>query len=279
MKIKTPPWNGQPVTYAHAKLDGHFVRVRRGLNDNETLVWTSHPTDITDQMPFHPGVAPGTSLLGELHVEGMPASYVKTALKAGDERLKITYFAIEELNEPSMAVPLAEWDVGVVHEWFMRHRLSFANYREFHEGEPWSALHVMQDFVRMGYEGVVLKQSNLLGWYKLKPVQTIDLVVTGFEDGKGKYLGLTGALKCSVITSNGYVELASVSGMSDQERVEVSLDERSYLGRTVEVRYQYVGAAGRLRHPAFVQWRDDKPARDCTLDQDPALEEYYATRK
>lgn len=273
MKIKTPPWNGQPVKYAHAKLDGHFVRASNGR------VWSSHPTDLTEQLghgavPIIPATW-GVSLLGELHVEGMPASYVKTAIKAGDERLKITYFAIEELNEPTMAVPLAEWDLPAVEKWMTDHRLPFAPFIEA-GGNPH---YLMKHWADLGYEGVVLKNSNLPsalgGWYKLKPVQTIDLVVTGFEDGKGKYLGLTGALKCSVYTPNGLVELASVSGMSDAERVEVSLDERSYLGRTVEVRYQYVGAQGRLRHPAFVRWRDDKPARDCTLDQDPALEDYY----
>jgi len=272
MKIKCPPWNGQPARYAHVKYDGHFVRVTR------TRINSSHPTDLTDQLeplnlvPHH--IPRDTVLLGELHVPGKPASYVKTAIKNQDSNLTITYFAIEELCEATMSEPLAEWSLGGVAAWMAYYRLPFAEYIDI-EHDQWTPEELIKSAVDNGYEGVVLKDGNLLNWRKLKPVQTIDLVVTGFEDGKGKYLGLTGALKCSVFTPEGYIEIASVSGMSDDERIEVSLDERSFLGKIVECRYQYLGAQGRLRHPAFIRWRDDKPVRDCGLDQDPALEEFY----
>jgi len=43
----------------------------------------------------------------------------------------------------------------------------------------------------------------------------------------------------------------------------------------MEVSYQYVGDKGRLRHPNFVRWREDKPAAECTLSQDDDLVYYW----
>ena len=121
---------------------------------------------------------------------------------------------------------------------------------------------------RRGVEGWVFKVSNYHGWWKLKVVKTVDLVVTGLKDGRGKYLGLVGALKCSTWrwgSNLKLVEVAAVSGMTDEQRVDI---DSGHVGRVCEVAYQLVGSRGRLRHPRFVRWRPDKRAEDCTLSQD-----------
>ena len=63
--------------------------------------------------------------------------------------------------------------------------------------------------------------------------------------------------------------------MSDAIRLDVSEDRGAYLGKVIEVRYQYIGDKGRLRHPNFVRWRDDKPPDECTLSKDSDLFNYW----
>jgi ATP-dependent DNA ligase len=64
--------------------------------------------------------------------------------------------------------------------------------------------------------------------------------------------------------SDELTEITRVSGMPDEQRLDI--DEKKDLGRVVEVEYQDVGNGGRLIHPRFVRWRDDKPASQCRYD-------------
>ena len=118
-------------------------------------------------------------------------------------------------------------------------------------------------------EGWVLKQGGQYHkWYKLKGEQTVDAIVTGIVEGEGKYDGLIGALVVSVRDNDGHlVEIASVSGFTDKERVEMSRIRDRVRGRVCEVKYQLVGAKNRLVHPRFMRWRPDKPSNECTMSQ------------
>jgi hypothetical protein len=195
-----------------------------------------------------------TILWGELWVPGRHASQVKTAIISEDPRLRWDVFA-----SPTFAAntPLETLDLAC-RAW----KLTFI---------PWYPADLM-GFPPVGgdVEGYVLKDANLLNWRKYKPHHDIDLVVTDVKDGRGKYLGLVGALVCSTVEGHN---VASVSGMTDKQRIEMSLAD-DLVGRICEVRYQYVGTAGRLRHPRFVRWREDKQPEECTLSQDPELEGY-----
>ena len=91
-----------------------------------------------------------------------------------------------------------------------------------------------------------------------------DLIITGWTEGEGKYAGLIGALKVS--TCDGE-ELASVSGMTDDVRRLISSSPESFLGRVCEVQYQNVAKLGRLRHPVFLGFRDDKRPEECGINQ------------
>ena len=112
----------------------------------------------------------------------------------------------------------------------------------------------------------MLKHGGQYGkWYKLKRENTVDCVVTNIIPGKGKFANMAGAVVCSLYDTDGALfEVASVSGMDDATRAAIS---RRDIGRVVEVKYQMVGSRGRLTHPRFVRWRDDKPKNECTISQ------------
>lgn len=250
-KIKSSEWRGQAARYAHLKLDGHYLRV---VVEDSGLVraYTSLPTDVTDKLPtqllanVYRYVPAGTVLLGELTAPGRPASSVKTAINDGDCRL--TYFAVETLT--------AEYPLELLSTCFAMWQLPFAGFRTLPEG--WSPRDLMEEAAEMGAEGWVLKDGNLLNWRKLKCKRTVDLVVLDVEDGEGKYLGLMGSLVCG--TADGRV-ICNASGMTDDERTDMSLT--SPVGRVVEIEYQYVGSGGKLRHPRFKRFRDDKTPAEC----------------
>jgi hypothetical protein len=246
--------------YAQAKLDGIWLEVRGG-----PIMLSSQDTNLTLQcqdLECFGEVPMGHSVYGELYAPGLPASEVKSRLARGGE-LKFAAFATSLL---SAHADLFE-TYTTLHQlgWQVAPHLTLDGAKSID-----IVLAVMHSMVYdTEIEGLVLKDGNFLNWYKWKPVKTIDLVVTGFEDGRGKYVGLVGSLQGSLTDGR---EVADVGGFDDATRI--ALSDEIPLGRVMEVAYQYVGAGGRLRHPRFVRWRDDKKPEECTADQDPELLHY-----
>lgn len=258
MKPKSTKWNGHPQAYAHLKLDGHFTEVI--VQEGAVFFYTSHPTDITAKVPAHIRElvlerCVDCHFLAELYVPGERASCVKTELAGDGAGLELMPFAT--LNLPEDA-PLED-----VREWFKQRGLPFAPWVTL--WPEWSAEELMRD-VDPTAEGYVLKDGNLLNWRKLKREPTIDLVVTGIVDGNGKHAGLIGSLRCSLADGR---EICKAGGMTDDERWDMSMNDP--IGRVVEIAYQHVDSKGRLRHPRFVRFRDDKLPHECTADQDEEL--------
>jgi hypothetical protein len=240
--IKIHEWKGEPVRFATAKRDGNWLRISGGK------AWTSGDEDITNKVRNYDwwpmalrALGPGDDLWCEVYVPGKPASDVRSWLPEA----QLMVFAVPHLGDVSMQT---------VADWCMVHNLEFASFVEA-PLPPKEELLAMAK--RRGYEGWVLKQGHLRGWYKLKEVQTADLKVVGFKDGNGKFIGLVGSLILADATGR---IVANASGMDDMTRALI--DENADLGRIAEVAYQYVGAKGKLRHPRFIRWRDDKSTAD-----------------
>ena len=104
----------------------------------------------------------------------------------------------------------------------------------------------MELLVERGYEGVVLRQDDK--WLKVKPVETYDVKVLGYQPGLGKNEGRLGA----VITSMGKVG----TGFSDEERDQFT--KKYIVGRMIEVKCMHLTAESKFRHPVFVRLREDK---------------------
>ncbi len=100
--------------------------------------------------------------------------------------------------------------------------------------------------VHQGYEGLILRKGDR--WLKVKPFETHDVLVTGYQPGTGKHEGKMGAL----LTPMGKVG----TGFKDSDREEFT--EEYIVGRIIEVKCMQLTEAGKFRHPAFVRLRLDK---------------------
>jgi len=201
---------------------------------------------------------------GELFVRGQSSAYVATAIAAGEnlewQGFAVPFWAGEDLRKMSY---MNNRGFGI------RHGIDFVPIQAIFDSPPTRA--EIMEITRSRkppLEGLVLKRPECgygIGWYKAKEVREVDCVVTGFTEGRGKYFGFIGAIRCSVYDGNRLIEICKAGGMTDEMRV--AIDEKNDLGRVVEIKYQQVDVRGRLRHPRFSRWRDDKNARECTMAQ------------
>jgi ATP-dependent DNA ligase len=267
IRPKMKLYNGAHLMYAHVKYDGHYLEVHK--NEQGVVTCTSRQGTELD-LKWVPTLAnawvrlpPGTTLLGELWYPNKPASYIKTAIKNQDRQLTFSVFAATGLADDTLETLCAEclrWGFVPI---------------PFYSRVPRGSSFCLGSFDNdnmppMQHEGFVMKAGVWTDWRKYKPFRSIDLIVHDVNDGRGKYVGQVGSLTCK--TTEGHV-VANVSGFTDDERILLSASD---IGKVCEVKYQYVGAQGRLRHPNFIQWRDDKLPEECTVDQDPELSVFYA---
>lgn len=108
----------------------------------------------------------------------------------------------------------------------------------------------MEELVKLGHEGLVIRNVVDNSCIKVKPVMTHDVVVLGIEEGKGKNKGRMGAL----ITTLGKVG----TGFSDEVRKMAYLHPEQWKGKTVEVKCMSLTKNGKFRHARFVRLREDK---------------------
>jgi ATP-dependent DNA ligase len=146
-------------------------------------------------------------------------------------------------------------------------------------------------------EGVVAKELDARycpgerrGMVKVKRVRTIDAVVLGWRPGKAE--GTVGSLILSLYDGDDLAVVGHTSGFTAKQKRELVGQLEPYetgergrgdpsrwdSGRelewislrpelVVEVTFDHVSGR-RIRHGAkVVRWRDDKPARECTIDQ------------
>lgn len=252
--LKAKEWKGEEWKYAHAKYDGIRLKIINGQ------AYSSLGAVINIKIP-QIAMMPECIVEGELFVLKEPASQVKHYIAAREyAKLRFSVFAIPEYKN------VTKWDQSL--EWCEDICAYFGlDFIPYITGDH-SKDYLLSEASLHSYEGWVLKNYNYQEWWKLKKVKTIDLIITGIVEGEGKYSGMVGSLVCC--TSEGY-EVAAISGMTDEQRAAMSFDD-SPIGKVVEVAYQYVGAKGRLRHPRFKCFREQK---DCSVTQDAELEKYY----
>lgn len=135
---------------------------------------------------------------------------------------------------------------------------------------------LFDELVENNVEGIIIKNASSRyvfdgrpnnTWFKVKAAITMDMVVSGFTDGTGKYEGMIGALEFSRVTADGeQVYVGRCSGMTDALRKEMSDDREAFIGRVVEIKSNELCGSKEYRsprHPQFVCFRTDKLPQDC----------------
>lgn len=136
---------------------------------------------------------------------------------------------------------------------------------EFNEDQVYEK---MREVIRVGIpnidEGIVIKMAHSVYefkehskyWCKVKPTDTLDLPVTGFEFGKAgtKYENVIGAL---IVDYKG-TKVKVGSGLSDSQREEFLEN----LPSLIEVEFKEITPDGSLREPIMLRVRNDKTISD-----------------
>ena len=286
---------GKVFKYAHIKRDGHFTNIIKSAVNGKVVCYSSQGTDLTPALGgFLPqwrafqSLPRGASLLGELWLKGCRAADIKTAIAWGNTSLQFHCFAINSWPHNTGPIAIENWTLEYVADLCDQFKVPFVPYFRLRDmrhamelmeaikgphcidakGTPARINGILLDDV----EGLVFKNANLADWHKWKPRKTIDVIIKGYQGGAGKYVNMLGAI--IVQTTEGY-EIANVSGMTDAQRKHISERSAEFIGKIIEVEYQDVGNNGRLRHPSFIGYRDDKRADQCSVSQDPDLQLYW----
>ena len=271
IRMKVKDWKGQEVEYAQVKENGY--RLSLVVESRKRRFALGRTKDYTEQLEKHAAIRRqlkslpiGTIVEGELYVPGKKSTYVPTAIRTADPNMVFAAFA----------APVVEKE-----DWRMHHFEDVMGGLEDRFGfkvPEWERISPYEDDIKQfylertdeqGIEGFVLKNENHYDkWYKIKPVRTCDVVITGTKPGNNSFIGYVGGIKCSVWHEGKLVEIASVSGMTMDLREDVSdMDDRGKLvGLVAEIKYTDF-AEDRLWHPRFLRLRDDKPSEECTMEQ------------
>lgn len=113
----------------------------------------------------------------------------------------------------------------------------------------------------LGFEGLVIKNpvqpytpGKVQGWWKMKPAETLDGIITGFIDGtKGKANeGLYVGFKVKLEDGSE----CNADGLTKDLMAAITAHPDEYLGRYVEIQRMEASSTGASRHPKFKRFRD-----------------------
>jgi len=264
--------------FVQVKGDGYRVLVIKVPDANKLEVITTSGHDEAprlEQCPWYHQLCKRMGDLqwfdGEIFLPGDTAENLKTAIVASDKRIEFQAFGFSQIPWDAN---LSMLDTICDHHKIKQLPWQLCRTPDYEQSllatEYERQEQALENVRKLGchYDGVVFKDGIYDAWAKMKHRKTIDLVVQGFQPGRGKYAGMVGSLLCGI----GEIEIARVGGMNDAARVAIT---EADLGRVVEVEYERVASQGRLRHPRFLRWRDDKLPEHCKLDQDPKLYEKH----
>ena len=137
-----------------------------------------------------------------------------------------------------------------------------------------------ETLIEAGYEGSVVKHLDApyasgkrgKGWFKVKPVATVDAIITGYTEGENGFLGYIGAVTFGQYNEDGIlVPRGKCSGMDWDVRKDLTANREANLNRVIEVAHEGTFPVskehplGAFRFPRFKRFRDDKPATEVTV--------------
>ena len=124
-----------------------------------------------------------------------------------------------------------------------------------------------------GGEGVIFKKTSALyipgkkpadNWIKGKKKITLDVVITGFNDGTGKNKSLFGSIEFGMYIDGKLKPCGNASsGLDDATRQTIAANPDKYIGTVMEIE-AIQESVNSFRNAVFLRLRDDKDAVECT---------------
>lgn len=130
----------------------------------------------------------------------------------------------------------------------------------------------MNEALDKGFEGIVVKSLDRKYYdkgasLKAKKFETLDVVVCGYQQGRGKYIDTIGAFEIGYYDpdTDSVKQISRVNCGSDEERDFWNAHREEMLNTVIEVKCQEITDRS-LRHPVFIRRRPDKSYKMCTRD-------------
>lgn len=126
--------------------------------------------------------------------------------------------------------------------------------------------HINKEAIRLGYEGIMIKDPNApyeckrsSSWLKMKPVIDVTVEIKDFEEGTGKYEGMLGAFQCEGVDDGKLFSVSVGGGYTDEQRKLFWDARKDMIGQLIEVRADAVtqnqDGTYSLRFPRFQRFR------------------------
>lgn len=131
---------------------------------------------------------------------------------------------------------------------------------------------MMNAAIEAGFEGIVVKSFDKKYYdkgasLKCKKFETVDVVVCGYVQGRGKYSDTIGALQVGYYDpdKDEVIRISNVNCSTDAERNAWRDNWENWKNTVIEVLCQEVTECS-LRHPRYVRRREDKDYKMCTKE-------------
>lgn len=174
---------------------------------------------------------------------------------------------------PFDMIPRQDWESGKTVDLFSRRTLieKYLKVSDFIRHVPYERVkdatqELLFDrrdkWIKAGHEGIIWKKNGPYikkrsnDWLKCKLMETVDIKITGFYEGKGRNKGRLGGFTGTI--ENTDIEIRCGSGITDKQRKEWYKQQDFLLGKMFEAQYQNKTAKKKLRFPTFIRLRLDK---------------------
>jgi ATP-dependent DNA ligase len=219
---------------------------------------------------------------GELYIHRATSSDITTALGKDGDKGKLRYVVFDVLGTGGDTLL-----TGM--PWNYRRELLERIYDDIDPQSPIDLSKVYPDKLGLrsfdeamdyieshGIEGLMLKNTQAIyepdsrhvnNWWKLKKHMTYDVVIMGYEEGKGKFKGLIGSIVFGLYKGDVLTSCGKCSGMTDELRREISENREAFETMVFEIKAMERTKDGAFRHPVFSRFRTDKTPWQCLWEQ------------